>query len=332
MMEDILIMFRQKSVLMYSIMFTVLMLALIAFVYNFNIPNPNMILIAALVLSTSIGGFIPGMICAILMLAYSLFFFSTDHSFVQFTEVNLHKIIVITLGVIVNFLSVAILKRNRDRAGIQLRNTNEKLEQTNEELRKVNDLLKSIASKDSLTNLRNRYSLRQDFEMYIGIPLHVAFIDLDNFKTINDTKGHVYGDKVLAAVGKALTESFRTSNCYRYGGDEFLIIAEKETEESFRASFENVKKQLSDFDIQLSGGYTFGVPETTAELRAMIMQADEMLYSVKEKGKGTFVGTAFDRKHVPSKEAATHYNRFQDVDAVGQGYQLRGQKTDSVSS
>ncbi len=325
-------MFRQKSVLMYSIMFTVLMLALIAFVYNFNIPNPNMILIAALVLSTSIGGFIPGMICAILMLAYSLFFFSTDHSFVQFTEVNLHKIIVITLGVIVNFLSVAILKRNRDRAGIQLRNTNEKLEQTNEELRKVNDLLKSIASKDSLTNLRNRYSLRQDFEMYIGIPLHVAFIDLDNFKTINDTKGHVYGDKVLAAVGKALTESFRTSNCYRYGGDEFLIIAEKETEESFRASFENVKKQLSDFDIQLSGGYTFGVPETTAELRAMIMQADEMLYSVKEKGKGTFVGTAFDRKHVPSKEAATHYNRFQDVDAAGQGYQLRGQKTDSVSS
>lgn len=325
-------MFRQKSVLMYSIMFTVLMLALIAFVYNFNIPNPNMILIAALVLSTSIGGFIPGMICAILMLAYSLFFFSTDHSFVQFTEVNLHKIIVITLGVIVNFLSVAILKRNRDRAGIQLRNTNEKLEQTNEELRKVNDLLKSIASKDSLTNLRNRYSLRQDFEMYIGIPLHVAFIDLDYFKTINDTKGHVYGDKVLAAVGKALTESFRTSNCYRYGGDEFLIIAEKETEESFRASFENVKKQLSDFDIQLSGGYTFGVPETTAELRAMIMQADEMLYSVKEKGKGTFVGTAFDRKHVPSKEAATHYNRFQDVDAAGQGYQLRGQKTDSVSS
>lgn len=325
-------MFRQKSVLMYSIMFTVLMLALIAFVYNFNIPNPNMILIAALVLSTSIGGFIPGMICAILMLAYSLFFFSTDHSFVQFTEVNLHKIIVITLGVIVNFLSVAILKRNRDRAGIQLRNTNEKLEQTNEELRKVNDLLKSIASKDSLTNLRNRYSLRQDFEMYIGIPLHVAFIDLDNFKTINDTKGHVYGDKVLAVVGKALTESFRTSNCYRYGGDEFLIIAEKETEESFRASFENVKKQLSDLDIQLSGGYTFGVPETTAELRAMIMQADEMLYSVKEKGKGTFVGTAFDRKHVPSKEAATHYNRFQDVDAAGQGYQLRGQKTDSVSS
>lgn len=325
-------MFRQKSVLMYSIMFTVLMLALIAFVYNFNIPNPNMILIAALVLSTSIGGFIPGMICAILMLAYSLFFFSTDHSFVQFTEVNLHKIIVITLGVIVNFLSVAILKRNRDRAGIQLRNTNEKLEQTNEELRKVNDLLKSIASKDSLTNLRNRYSLRQDFEMYIGIPLHVAFIDLDNFKTINDTKGHVYGDKVLAVVGKALTESFRTSNCYRYGGDEFLIIAEKETEESFRASFENVKKQLSDFDIQLSGGYTFGVPETTAELRAMIMQADEMLYSVKEKGKGTFVGTAFDRKHVPSKEAATHYNRFQDVGAAGQGYQLRGQKTDSVSS
>ena len=94
-------MLKQKTVLMYSILFTIVMLALIAFVYNFNVPNPNMILIAALVLSTAIGGAVPGAICAVLMLVYSLFFFSIDHSFIQFDEENLHKIIVITLGVII---------------------------------------------------------------------------------------------------------------------------------------------------------------------------------------------------------------------------------------
>ncbi len=317
-------MLKQKPVLLYSVTFTLFMLALIAFVYNFNIPNPNMILVAALVLSTSIGGMVPGLICALLMLAYSLFFFSTDHSFVNFTELNLHKISVITLGVVINYGSVAILKRNRDRAGNQLKLTNEellltneKLEQTNEELKKVNDLLKSIASRDSLTNLRNRYSLRQDFEMYIGLPLHIAFIDLDNFKEMNDVNGHVFGDKVLAAVGKALTENFRTANCYRYGGDEFLVVAEKETEDSFRASFEKVKQALAPSEVYLSGGFVYGVPENSGELRAMIMQADEMLYAAKERGKDQFLGGEFDRTHVPSAEAAArymqHYEEHQEV-------------------
>ena len=123
---------KQKSVLMYSVVFTILMVALIIFVYNFSVPNPNMILIAALVLSTSVGGAVPGLICAILMMGYSLFFFSIDHSWIHFTEENTHKIIVIALGVVINYLSVAFLKRNRDRAGNELRETNEKLEKTNE--------------------------------------------------------------------------------------------------------------------------------------------------------------------------------------------------------
>ncbi len=306
---------KRKTVWIQSLVFTVFMVALIIFVYNFNVPNPNMILIAALVLSTAIGGTVPGLLCAILMLGYSLFFFSTDHSWVHFSEVNLHKIIVITLGVVINYLSVAYLKRNRDRAGNQLKETNEKLEHTNKELKKVNDLLKTIASNDSLTNLRNRYSLRQDFEMYVGMPLHIAFIDLDNFKVMNDQNGHVYGDKVLAAVGKSLSDNFRTANCYRYGGDEFLIIAEKETEDSVIASFDKVQKQLRTSGIFLSGGYVYGVPEDTSELRSMIMQADEMLYRAKEEGKNRFKGGVFDKAYVPSAEATEHYNRHHKPEA-----------------
>ena len=304
-------MMKQKSVLMYSVVFTILMVALIIFVYNFSVPNPNMILIAALVLSTSVGGAVPGLICAILMMGYSLFFFSIDHSWIHFTEENTHKIIVIALGVVINYLSVAFLKRNRDRAGNELRETNEKLEKTNEELKKVNDLLKTIASNDPLTNLRNRYSLRQDFEMYVGIPLQIVFIDLDNFKEINDKNGHSYGDKILTIVGKSLTDHYRTANCYRYGGDEFLIIAERETEEGIVSSFGDMKKQLASSDICLSGGYVSGVPETVSELRSMIMQADEMLYQSKEEGKNQINGHPFDREHVPSTEATEHYMQYQ---------------------
>ena len=307
-------MLKQKSVLFYSIIFTILMVVLIAFVYNFNIPNPNMILIAALVLSTSIGGTVPGVICAALMLGYSLFFFSTDHSFFRFTEINLHKIIVISLGVFINFFSVAILKKNRDRTGNQLKKTNDKLmhtnsqlAQTNEELKKANALLKSMASKDSLTNLRNRYALRQDFELYVGLPLCLAFLDLDDFKAMNDSKGHAFGDKVLATVGKALADNFRTCNCYRYGGDEFLIVGENETEEAFTASWDKARKALEASNIHFSGGYVYGVPETIPELRGMIMQADEMLYVAKQGGKNQFMGASFDRDHVPTQEAVARH-------------------------
>lgn len=305
---------KKKSIVSHAIIFTVLMLALMCFVYNFNVPNPNMILIAALVLSTSIGGIIPGAICAFLMLLYSLFFFSTDHSFIHFTEVNIQKIVVITLGIIINYVSVALLKASRDRANREIKIANEELtrtnghlEQTNNELKQVNELLKSMAQKDALTGLRNRYSLRQDFEMYVGIPLYALFLDLDNFKALNDTKGHAFGDKVLASVGKALTESFPTSNCYRYGGDEFLVIMENKQETRFLQDCDKAKGMLEASDISFSGGYVWGVPDSLAELRSMIIQSDEMLYHAKNEGKNCFKGVPFDHNYKPDQEMIAHH-------------------------
>jgi diguanylate cyclase (GGDEF)-like protein len=306
----------KKQSLINTAVFSAMMLVLIFFVYNFNIPNPNMILIAALVLSTSVGGFIPGIVCAALMMIYSLFFFSVDHSFFQFTEENLHKITVIGLGILINLISVGILKRNRDKAGDELKTTNEELVrtneqlgQTNEELAKVNDMLKAMASHDSLTNLRNRYSLRQDFEYYVGMPLYVLFLDLDNFKILNDTNGHAYGDKILAATGRCLSESFRTSNCYRYGGDEFLVISENVTSEEFEDSCVKVRQGLGALgeNVSFSGGYVSGVPEDIPELRTMIMQADEMLYDAKSEGRNCFRGGLFDPCFIPKEAAIAHY-------------------------
>ena len=299
----------RKKILVHTIIFTVLMLALILFVYHFNVPNPNMILITALVLSTSIGGAVPGAVCAVLMLVYSLYFFSTNHSFTEFTELNLQKIGVITIGIIINYISVALLKNGRDKAKQQmlsaneaLLRANEALEKTNGELKQANELLEETASKDALTGLRNRYALRQDSEMYTGIPLHVLFLDLDDFKAINDTKGHAYGDQVLISVGRTLSENFRTANCYRYGGDEFLVISENEQDTKFAQACNDTKAMLESSGISFSGGYVSGVPDSVSELKSMIIQADELLYNAKEEGKNRFIGGSFKHDYTPGQE------------------------------
>ena len=70
-------------------------------VYLFSIPNPNMILITGLTVCTALYGFPAGITSGIIMIVYSMFFFSTDHSFFNYTSVNLQKLAVIVFGVIV---------------------------------------------------------------------------------------------------------------------------------------------------------------------------------------------------------------------------------------
>ena len=73
---------------------TAIMAALILFVFYGNVPNPNMILIAGLVLCSALFGYGGGITAAVIMFGYTLFFFSTDHSFTHFTPQNMQKVIV----------------------------------------------------------------------------------------------------------------------------------------------------------------------------------------------------------------------------------------------
>ena len=152
--------------------------------------------------------------------------------------------------------------------------------------------------KDELTNLRSRYALRQDFEMYLDIPLHIMVMDLDDFKTINETKGHAFGDSILVKTGNALTECFKGCHVYRYGNDEFLVIGENTPGKDFIADCTAVKKTLEESDISFSAGYVYGAPKEIPELRSMISQADEMLYEAKKAGNDQFRGKEFDRNYV----------------------------------
>ena len=88
----------------------VIMAALILLVFYCNIPNPNMILIAGLVLCSALFGYGGGIVAAAIMFGYTLFFFSTDNSFTQFTPQNMQKVIVSLIGIAVDMLLVCDLK------------------------------------------------------------------------------------------------------------------------------------------------------------------------------------------------------------------------------
>ena len=88
-----------------------IMAALILFVFYCNVPNPNMILIAGLVLCSALFGYGGGLVAAAIMLGYTLFFFSTNNSFTQFTPQNMQKVIVSLIGIAADMLFVCALKR-----------------------------------------------------------------------------------------------------------------------------------------------------------------------------------------------------------------------------
>ncbi len=88
-----------------------IMAALILLVFYCDIPNPNMILIAGLVLCSALFGYGGGIVAAAIMFGYTLFFFSTDHSFTRFTPQNMQKVIVSIIGIAADMLLVCELKR-----------------------------------------------------------------------------------------------------------------------------------------------------------------------------------------------------------------------------
>jgi diguanylate cyclase (GGDEF)-like protein len=91
--------------------------------------------------------------------------------------------------------------------------------------------LRALAQTDSLTGLRNQRRFREDLESEVeraarlGTELVLAYLDVDDFKSVNDRHGHVAGDEVLKRVGHALGAlRGRVDRCYRVGGDEFAVL------------------------------------------------------------------------------------------------------------
>ncbi|MEE1159918.1 MAG: GGDEF domain-containing protein [Atopobiaceae bacterium] len=270
---------------------------LVVIVSTFSLPNPNMILIAGLVVCSAIFGVPGGAVSAAAMMGYTVYFFSTDHSLVSFTPQNFMKVAVTAIGVTVVGIFVCTLKSAEDRALADATAMAVLL-------REDNLLLQEASLTDVLTGLRNRFALRRDYSGYAesGRSLHVMMMDLDDFKGINDAHGHETGDLVLKDVGSILLGTFGPECSYRYGGDEFLVIASDWTDDEFDAACKRMRGQMESLSIGedgesvlFSGGYVCGSPRLQSDLRLMMRQADDNLYKAKREGKDMVVGSEFDR-------------------------------------
>ncbi|TDT60901.1 diguanylate cyclase [Fonticella tunisiensis] len=188
------------------------------------------------------------------------------------------------------------------RIKVQLRTRRLQLELTNknEELQKAYNTIKKLAITDVLTGAYNRSYIKDymaklldespDDNFYIGC----AMIDIDNFKKINDTFGHLTGDIVLKNLSNICRNNVKDRGAViRFGGEEFLVLINNPEYEEVADMMENIRKQSEEnmccgFQFTISAGVCiFQIRRDNAlvDLQEAIKIADKMLYISKNSGK-----------------------------------------------
>ena len=121
------------------------------------------------------------------------------------------------------------------------------LEHLNRELLASQERLRQLVDLDPLTSLANRRRLRDEMERVRAAGAAVIFLDVDNFKDINDRFGHIAGDACLLRVAAALKNTFRSDDTlFRLGGDEFLVIAPGLDPEAAEARVRALRADLAE--------------------------------------------------------------------------------------
>ena len=156
-----------------------------------------------------------------------------------------------------------------------------------------------------LYNVRHLYEvLGRELERCgrLGLPLSLAFLDLDRFKLINDEHGHLVGSELLAHTGQRLRElSLRRKQnlCFRYGGDEFVILMPETGAQAALAQAIELNRELMDTTFRMDSGLDLKVsasvgvascPIDGATVHAIIGAADSRMYAVKSNGRGSVRG------------------------------------------
>src|SRR3954454_20875970 len=152
---------------------------------------------------------------------------------------------------------------------------------------------------DALTGLPNRALLFDRGEHAFGrserfgVGVAVLLLDVDGFKTVNDSLGHQAGDELLIEVGSRLTEVVRTSDTVaRLGGDEFVVLAEVESDEEAFESAERIAEvgehpfAVASGEVFCSASVVIAVGRETQAPAKMLREADAAMYRAKERARG----------------------------------------------
>ncbi len=185
---------------------------------------------------------------------------------------------------------------------------------------------RALSSLDHLTQVANARSFYQLAGMEIERarrsmrPLTLAYLDVDNFKTVNDRRGHKAGDALLALIGKTIKKSIRGIDAAaRLGGDEFAVLfpetgcAEGQAAANrLQANLLRVMKE-NDWPVTFSiGAVTFNRPPESVD--EMVRQADDLMYSAKNAGRNRVLHAVAGQSGVTAQEpGAPSMRRTQSV-------------------
>ena len=163
----------------------------------------------------------------------------------------------------------------------------------------------TLAKSDQLTGLMNRHGFEEIQAREVSSakrydsPLSLAIFDIDNFKKVNDDYGHDVGDEVIRAVANACTQVFRDCDyCFRYGGEEFVVLMPRTDIKSAMGAVERLRKAVEAMRVEASGGRELSVTVSVGiaayqkddEKGALqLKHADEALYNAKESGRNKSV-------------------------------------------
>jgi diguanylate cyclase (GGDEF)-like protein/PAS domain S-box-containing protein len=165
-----------------------------------------------------------------------------------------------------------------------------------EDLLLAHEELKKLAATDQLTGAFTRLKFEELMKVEIerakryGYPLSLIMFDIDNFKIVNDTHGHIVGDQVLKAIAGSIRAYIRNVDFFvRWGGEEFMIISSESSLDNAYALAERLRQSIENRNFQSVGKVTvsFGVTEfkRSDDEGTFIKRADEALYLAKSKGK-----------------------------------------------
>ena len=183
------------------------------------------------------------------------------------------------------------------------------------DLIRTNDMLSTIALADSLTELNNRRALEWDLPRQIKKArsqktfMSLIILDVDHFKKVNDTYGHLVGDRILQLLGKRLRHNLRCQDtAFRYGGEEFVIILANTNDEEALVVARRLNRVVCEepfpinnklaINVTISLGTAYLQAEDDEQGVSLLHRADQCLLQAKAAGRNRVIASNY-LSHVP---------------------------------